>query len=73
MSLGSNNGSVMNMVRRIRGTLRISVTPHSNPSTIVTVLHVLRCVREFQETLSGRYENLKALIYAYGGARWGSG
>jgi hypothetical protein len=41
----------MNMVQRIRGTLRISVAPHSNPSTIVAVLHVLRCVREIQETV----------------------
>jgi len=57
--------SVMNMVQRIRGTLRISVAPHSNPSTIVAVLHVLRCVREIQETVSGRYENFKAHIYVY--------
>ena len=65
MSSGSNNGSVMNTVQRIRGTFRIYVAPHSNPSTIVSVLHVLRCVREIQETVTGGYENLQVLIDVY--------
>ena len=53
----SNNGSVMNIVRRIRGTFRISVAPHSNPSTIVSAIYVLYFVREIQETVSGGCEN----------------
>lgn len=65
MSSGSNINSVMSMVRCFRGTFRIFVAPHSNPSTIVSVLYVLNFMREIQETVSGRYENFKVLIYVY--------